>query len=124
MPHRINWKNSNFEAEFFGEVSAAEIDEVNMIFCGDERFDMVRTSIWDMSRITQLTIEFGEIEYAAAFDKGASTSKASLKGAIVVPDSHVRQLVETYLSISNELDNGWDTRLFDNIESARKWIES
>ena len=85
---------------------------------------MVRTSIWDMSRITQLTMDFGEIEYAAAFDKGASKSKALLKGAIVVPDGHVRQLVETYLSISNQLDNGWDTRLFDNIESARKWIES
>ncbi|MGB4065097.1 MAG: hypothetical protein WBK19_14830 [Azonexus sp.] len=124
MPHRINWTNCNFEAEFFGEVSAAEIDVVNMVFCGDDRFDMVRTSIWDMSRITKLTMELSEIEYAAAIDKGASKSKASLKGAIVVPGGHVRQLVESYLSISNELDNEWDTRLFDNIESARKWIES
>jgi len=69
-------------------------------------------------------MELREIEYAAAIDKGASLGKPTLKGAIVVPDGHVRKMVENYLSISNDLDSSWDTRLFDNIAIARRWLES
>jgi hypothetical protein len=124
MPYRTSWTDQNFSVEFFGEVSATEIDAVNAEFCGDVRFDMVRTSIWDMSRISLLIIEAGEIEYAAAIDKGASCINKTLKGAIVVTDNHVRKLVESYLALSNDLDNCWDTRIVSNMEAAKKWIES
>jgi hypothetical protein len=108
--------------EFFGDVPADEIEAVNNEFCGDPRFDTVRSSLWDMSRITTLNVTIGDIEYAAAVDKGASEIKPTLKGAIVAPAGPIRELVEQYLSISSKLDTSWDTRLFDNLELAKQWI--
>lgn len=124
MPYRTNWLNDRFTAEFFGEVSATEIHAVNALFCGDARFDTVRSSIWDMTGISNLDIGLSAVEDAAAFDKGASLSKPRLKGAIVVLAGHVRDQVEQYLSIAGELDVGWDTRVFDNIEAAKNWLDS
>ncbi|MBK9018978.1 MAG: hypothetical protein IPL72_02845 [Sulfuritalea sp.] len=84
----------------------------------------MRFALWDMSRIVRLNIGDEEIETAAATDKGASIIRSSLRGAIVVPDGHVRERVEHYLSVSGDLENIWDTRLFDNIESALRWLSS
>ncbi len=124
MPHRIRWEDEGFFAEFSGEVSSWEIDAVNEAFTGDPRFDTVRFALWDMSGIVRLTISDGEIETAAATDKGASIIRRSLRGAIVVPAGHVRERVEHYLAVSGDLENTWDTRLFDDIESALRWLSS
>jgi hypothetical protein len=124
MPHLTNWENGRFSAEFFGEVFGAEIDAVNAEFCGDARFDSVRSSIWDMSQVSNLNLALSEIEYAAAFDKGASMSKPLLRGAIVVSNGHVREMIEKYLSISEGLENNWETRIFDDIVAAKMWVES
>lgn len=125
MPYRTNWDNNSFYAEFSGEVLEAEIDEVNVEFLGDARFETVRYSLWDMSHITKLTIADSKIDYAAAIDKGASITRPVLRGAIVVPEAgHVRESVERYLEISAQIDTSWDTRLFTDAAAARKWLTS
>jgi hypothetical protein len=125
MPYTTLWNPDNFFVEFSDEVTSAEIDAVNALFCGDERFDTVRYALWDMSHIAKLVMSESEIEYAAATDKGASVVKPRLRGAIVVPPAGpVREAVEKYLAIANELDTGWDTRLFDTVKDARQWLEN
>lgn len=124
MPHQTRWEDQGFFAEFSGEVSSWEIEAVNEEFTGNPSFDTVRFALWDMSRITRLTISDGEVETAAATDKGASIIRRSLRGAIVVPEGHVRERVEHYLSVSSDLENSWDTRLFDDIGSALRWLSS
>lgn len=122
MPHQTRWEGEGFIAEFSGEVLAWEIEAVNNEFTGNSRFDEVRYSLWDMSRITRLDMTGADVDDAAATDKGASMIKHVLRGAIVVPEGQVRDLVDRYLLVSGELENSWDTRLFGDVEAARRWL--
>ena len=77
-----------------------------------------------MSRISQLTMPRNDIEYAAAIDIGAAVVRPSLMGAIIVREGHVKELVEEYLAVTRETDHSWDTRIFDNLNAAEKWLNS
>lgn len=61
---------------------------------------------------------------AAAFDKGVSSVKPQLKGALIAACGPVRAKPVAYLSIAKDLDVGWDTRLFDTLQAARAWLEA
>ena len=124
MPYQTRWENEGFFADFSGEVSSREIEAVNNEFTGSPDFDTVRFALWDMSCVERLVVTEADIETAAATDKGASVVRRTLRGAIVVPEGRVREIVEQYLAVSSELENTWDTRLFDDIDSARRWLES
>ena len=124
MAFRTSWEGNRFFAEFSGDVPATEISAVNHEFTGDSRFDSVRSAIWDMSRISQLTMPRNDIEYAAAIDIGAAVVRPSLMGAIIVREGHVKELVEEYLAVTRETDHSWDTRIFDNLNAAEKWLNS
>lgn len=122
MPHQTRWEEDAFIAEFWGEVSAWEIEAVNDEFNGSPKFDTARFALWDMSRAERLVVTEVDVESAAAIDKGASMIRRDLRGAIVVPAGQVRELVEQYLAVSRELESSWDTRLFDDTASARRWL--
>lgn len=122
MPYSTQWTKDGFEASFWGVVSSGDIEAVNNEFTGNPRFETVRYALWDMSRITSLAMEEADVEYAAATDKGASSIRSNLKGAIIVPEGPVRELVEQYLAVSSELENPWETRLFLDQRAAREWL--
>ncbi len=122
MAYQTRWDNDSFFAEFSGEVPSREIETVNAEFTGDPRFDTVHCAVWDMTGIIRLTMSAADVETAAATDWGASAIRRHLRGAIVVPEGHVRELVEQYLVLSGGLENPWETRLFGDIDSARRWL--
>ena len=124
MTYKTSWDSGHFFAEFSGDVPASEIAAVNEEFTGDSRFDSVRCAIWDMSRISRLTMPLADIEYAAAVDIGAAVVRPTLRGAIIVREGHVKDLVENYLAITREIDHTWDTRIFDTLNEAEKWLDS
>jgi hypothetical protein len=124
MPHYTRWEKEGFFADFSGEVSSLEIEAVNNEFTGSPGFDTVRYALWDMTCVERLVVTEADIETAAATDKGASVFRRTLRGAIIVPEGPVREIVEQYLAVSSELENTWDTRLFSDIESARHWLAS
>lgn len=124
MPFVVSWSDRTFLARFEGVVTAGEIEAVNHLFSGDERMDRVRSSIWDFSAASSVEVPEQDIEYAAAFDKGVSTVKPQLKGALIADRDPVKAKLVAYLSIAKDLDVGWDTRLFDTLEAARAWLEA
>jgi hypothetical protein len=124
MTYRTSWDSGRFFAEFSGDVSASDIAAVNDEFTGDPRFDSVRCAIWDMSRISRLVMPLADIEYAAAVDIGAAAVRPKLRGAIIVSEGHVKELVENYLAITREVDHTWDTRVFGNLNDAVEWLDS
>ncbi len=123
MPYSISWPDNTFLAQFSGTITAKEVEEVNHAFSGDMRMEVVRYSIWDFSGATSVAMPVNEIEYAAAFDKGVTYTRSSLKGALIVTNDHVRDVVEKYLEVADDLQVNWDTRVFDNIETARIWLD-
>ncbi len=123
MPYKTSWPQNTFLAELSGRITAKEIEAVNHAFSGDARVESVRYSIWDFSQVESIDMPVHEIENAAAFDKGVTYVRRTLKGALIVTNDHVRVQIEMYLAIADDLEVNWDTRIFDNIEVARDWLE-
>ena len=123
MPYAITWTENTFLAEFVGTITARDIEAVNHVFSGDARMDDVRYSIWDFSHASSIEIPEHEIEEAAAFDKGVSIVRQTLRGALIASNDQVKGCLEKYLAMASNLDVHWDTRLFDDIETARGWLE-
>lgn len=123
MSYAISWPENTFLAEFVGNITAREIEAVNHAFSGDARMDDVRYSIWDFSRASSIEMPEHEIEEAAAFDKGVSVVRKTLRGALIASNDPVRERLEKYLAIAASLDVRWDTRLFNDIQTAKDWLE-
>lgn len=123
MSYSISWSGNTFLAEFAGKITPNEIEAVNDLFSGDERLEMIRYSIWDFSRASSIEMPDYEIEYAAAFDKGVTTVRKDLRGALIANNDQVREQLEKYLAMADELSVNWDTRLFDNLQTAKAWLE-
>ncbi len=123
MPYSISWPDNTFLAQFSGRITAKEVDEVNHAFSGDMRMEVVRFSMWDFSGATSVDMPLDDIEDAAAFDKGVTYTRSSLRGALIVANDQVRDAVEKYLAVADDLQVNWDTRVFDNIETARIWLD-
>lgn len=123
MPFVISWPQNTFLAEFEGTITADEIEAVNNAFSGDERMEKIRYSVWDFSLASSIDMPELEIEDAAAFDKGVSLVRPKLKGALIVSNDKVRASIEQYLSVANELNVEWDTRIFESMLSSKTWLE-
>ena len=123
MSYAISWPENTFLAKFVGKITAREIEAVNYAFSGDARMEHVRYSIWDFSRASSIEMPEQEIEDAAAFDKGVSAVRKTLRGALIASNNQVKARLEEYLAIASNLDVHWDTRLFDDIQTARGWLE-
>ncbi len=123
MSFAISWPENTFLAEFSGVVTADEIEAVNNAFSGDGRMDTIRYSIWDFSRAASIEMPEQEIEYAAAFDKGVTAVRKTLRGALIANNPQVKERLNVYLAIAEDLGVDWDTRLFDTMESAEAWLE-
>ena len=123
MPYVLSWPDETFLAEFAGLVTAREIEAVNHAFSGDARMDYVRYSVWDFSRVTSIEIPDHEVVYAAAFDKGVTSVRNTLRGALIASDPNVRRRLQDYLAAAERLTVEWDTRLFYDMRSAIDWLE-
>lgn len=124
MPYTFSWPENTFLATFSGRVTAEDIERVNHAFSGDARMESVRYSIWDFSLAESIQMPVSEIENAAAFDKGATYARHNLRGALICTNEAVKQKLEMYLDIANDLEVNWDTRIFESIQSARCWLDS
>lgn len=124
MAHEIDWDNRRFTAKFTGHVTGADIEQVNAIFSGDSRFETVQNALWDMTGVTGLNLPDLDLEMAVAMDKGASQVRPMLKGAMVATHPEVCAQIEKYLALSREVENDWDTRLFNDLKSANDWLSS
>lgn len=113
---------------FGGEMSPADVLNANVAFYEDHRSDRVRYQILDCLDVTALS---GDQEgYAetmvtlAAMDNGSSFSLGPVKVALVATRTDVMELFAMYSDVSEDLESGWPTGVFGDLESARAWISA
>lgn len=121
MAFSLTWEEHGVLVEFSGKVSAAELVKANDVWYSDPRFDTIRYYICDLTRVQHFDLAASDAEFAAATDKGASLTVERLKGALVATDAGIREMAETYIATSVDLDSTWDLRLFDSLDEARAW---
>ena len=124
MPHTTTWDSTGIKWQFHGAVTSEEVDEANREMYEDPRFDSIKYFIWDMSKVEKLISNELDVNKPAVTDYGASHSNEFIIGALVANEGHVYDSCENYLKISNKLNTKWNLKLFNDNESALKWLHT
>jgi len=124
MPYLTKWEDRGIRWEFFGDVTAEEIEKANKEFYNDERSDRAKYQIVDATKIS--TVEWNDLEIVktAAYDIGAGHVIKNLKVAYVAHNKEIVSKIEKYIEISKRLNSSWIFKGFDDFESAREWVTS
>lgn len=124
MPYKTEWEPRGIVWEFFGDVTAEEIDRANAEFYSNPRSDDAKFQIIDARRVD--SVEWNEIEIstAAAYDVGADRTIKNIKVAYVAVDVEIVSKLEKYIDIARRLSSSWQFKGFEDISAAREWIAS
>lgn len=124
MPYRTIWEDKGIVWEFYGDVTAQEIEDANDGFYRDLRSDDAKYQIVDATKVTSVEWNELQINITAAYDIGASHSIKNLKMAYVATDEETIYKLEKYIEVSRRLNSNWHFKGFQNIKDAREWIAS
>ena len=124
MAYEVTWSDKIFYARFFGNLTAEEITAANNSFFTDERSFRIKAQVFDFSEVENFVRESLDPKNFAAIDIGINTYIQEIKGALVVRDNELEDLCREYIAVSQKLGSSWSFGLFDNLEDAKKWIES
>lgn len=124
MPYKTYWYSQGIVWEFYGFVSAQEIEDANTEFYNDERSDRAKYQIIDAVKVTGVEWNEHDIVSAAAHDIGADKMIRKVKVAYVAQDKDIVDKLEKYIDISKKMNISWKFKGFDNINSANEWVKS
>jgi len=121
MAYTIEWSAAGVLVTMTGEVDIKELNEANGKLHGDERFDEMRSQVWDLLRASFTTITKREIEQPTAIDRVAARINTKVRVALVTTTPHDVELCEHYAERSAALGSTWEIRVFPDVAGARAW---
>lgn len=121
MPYRTHWHARGILWEFYGDVTAQEIEDANQEFYADARSERSTYQIIDVRQVSSLTWSDRDIKVTAAYDLGAESTIKKVKVAFVAVDDDIMAKLEKYADISRRLNSSWQFKGFDTIERASVW---
>ena len=124
MPYRTTWEKHGIMWEFYGDVTAQEIEDANDAFYSDERSDTAKYQIVDATKVSSVEWSERDIKVIAAYDIGAARVIKNLKVAYVAVDEEITGKLEKYIDISRKLNSSWQLKGFQNFSSAKAWVVS
>ena len=121
MPYRTHWHERGILWEFYGDVTAQEIEEANDAFYRDARSDLAKYQIIDARAVTSVEWQDRDIQATAAYDIGAEATIKNVKVAYVAHDAGIMNKLEKYADLSRRLNSSWRFQGFDDIDEAKAW---
>ena len=122
MPYRTYWEENGICWEFFGSVSAEEIQAANEEFYRDYRSKKAGYQLI-------ITLETDDVEWreldiveVSAKDIGASRAIPDLKVAFVADNDEIWSKIEKYVDLSATMNSTWKFMGFETVEEARNWL--
>ena len=124
MPYRTIWEPVGIVWEFYGDVTAEEIQNANNEFYEDARSDKAKYQIIDALKVK--SVEWNEIDISvvAAHDIGANHSIKDLNVAYVADDDEIISKLEKYIEISRRMETSWRFMGFKSLKDAKEWATS
>lgn len=125
MPYTIQWLSPNdVWVKFDGILRFADtLNATNDVY-NDLRADHLDHAYWDFSAIDDFKVSEREVEEMASMDHSASLYMRPLRSAFVIQKPELRQLGEEYIGLMLTLGSPWQNKLFETMESARRWMET
>lgn len=124
MPNQIIWENNGVLSHYSGLFSPEiHMEALNTLF-GDPRIDGIKYMIGDYSEINGDLLTEESVEYPVAMTTGSASYLKNIKVALVATDKKIIALCKLFIELSNKVNPTWETRLFEDIEAARNWVEN
>lgn len=121
MPYRTHWHARGILWEFYGEVTAQEIEDANKEFYADARSERTTYQIVDVRQVSSLVWSDRDIKVMAAYDLGAESTIKGVKVAFVGGDDDIMAKLEQYADLSRRMNSSWKFKGFHTIERASVW---
>ncbi len=122
MAYNLHFENHGFILEHTGITTIDEINEINALVHGHEKFDAHDYQIVNLLGADFSIINQGTARMPAATDWGASKTRANVKIALVAQESNAIAFCKGYISESQEMGSPWRFRLFDQLNDAYEWV--
>ena len=122
MPHKNTWEPGGLYRKFTGTISGEEILESNFELHVDPNFQTINYIINDFTEVTSHSIETIHTKVYASTDEIVSNTKGKLKIALVVTQSPLIALANSYRE--EMIGNKFECDIFQSIEDARKWVSN
>ena len=103
-----------------------EFLQISRALSEDSRVHDIQYIILDLISVNTFPIDSGIIEQLAILDTKIYKNNPHIKQAIVATQTVVKgfaNMFQTYFELNNN-DQTWDTKLFDNMEEAREWLNT
>jgi len=122
MTNQLIWEKNGIVSKYFGKMtSSTHNNSLDNIF-GDPRIDSVHYIIADYSKADASLIGKDEADYSIALSLGADQYLKNIKVAFIALDFRNIMLCEYYIQSLSELNSSWIVKIFNDIDSARLWI--
>jgi len=118
MSHELAWEAGGVYWKYSGEVSGKEIIDASAAIYGDPRFDDLEYKLVDFSHVQVINMTEDEVARIAYQHKAAELTNPYIKNAIIM--TLAVDLANKFASFFE--DSCWEVQVFDNIESANKWL--
>ena len=124
MPYITKWEEKGIFWTFKGIITHQDVFDSSNEFYGDSRSDSSLYQLVDLSNIED--IEFNKItmQQISFMDYASSQSISDIKVAFISITAHVIEHINQYIEHSSSFNSSWSFEIFDDIKSARKWVNS
>ena len=119
MTFNINWDKKGVYVKFRGTVNAQDLIDANNYVISNKNFEDIDYQIFDFLTIDEFDIRIKDIQIVGLMDKSQSEFKKTMKVAIITIDEAVEEITNEYDRLMK--NSGWETKIFPNVDSARKW---
>lgn len=121
MSFETIWENNGVYQRFRGQLTKQDKENANHEVMGSQRFEEIKYWIVDSLEIESYMPNQTDAMVSAAHDLGAEHYNSDLLMAFVANNIDHIDNIKHYMGILEQY-SAWKVRLFDDIESARKWI--
>ncbi len=122
MPYKVFWEEEGVYVRWSGLSNAEESIKLNGEIYGYKYFDTIKYIISDTLDAEIPNFSEIDLRIIAKLDEQASKWNPDLKIAHISNNPEFVQLIKSY---ENKMDDsGWTFMVFDNLEDARKWVDS
>lgn len=122
MTFNISWSKEGVYVKFRGIVTAQDLIDANNYVLSNANFDSINFQIFDFLNIDDFKVTSHDITIVAMIDMSQTESKEKMKIAILTTNNYVKEITLEY--DQNMAGSNWETKIFENVEAAKEWINS
>lgn len=121
MTFNINWDKKGAYVKFRGIVTAQDLIDANNYLISNANFERISYQIFDFLNIEDFKITSFDISIIGVMDKSQTEFKNEMKIAILTQDDNVKVITGEYDQLMS--GSNWVTKIFADLESAKKWVK-